>query len=165
VPRVWLSLGSNIDAQRHIRAAIQALRGLFADLVISPVYESQAVGFDGDNFLNLVIGIDTDIPLQQLTQQLKSIEDDNDRSREGDKFSSRTLDIDILTYGNQDLTASGVNIPRDEITRYAFVLKPLADVAADELHPVLGQSYASLWERFDQRSQPMQRIQLDVAAS
>lgn len=153
--RVWLSLGSNIDAEQHIRAAVNALRQQFNNLVISPVYESESVGFDGDNFLNLVVGILTDKSLDELNNLLKAIEDDNGRSRAGEKFSSRTLDIDLLTYGQEDFTEMGINIPRHEILTYAFVLRPLSDVAPDELHPHLEMSYRRLWEGFDQASQPM----------
>lgn len=153
--RVWLGLGSNIDVETHIRAAIAALRAYFHELIISPVYESESVGFEGDNFLNLVVGVDTDKTLDELMQLLKAIEDINGRSREGEKFSSRTLDIDILTYGQHDFTEQGVNIPRHEILTYAFVLKPLSEVAPDELHPHLEISYKKLWDGFDQESQPM----------
>lgn len=153
--RVWLGLGSNIDAEKHIRAAVSDLRARYQDLIISPVYESEAVGFDGDNFLNLVVGIETDQDLDDLNAVLKAIESDHGRSREGEKFSARTLDIDVLTYGDADLTEQAVNIPRHEILLYAFVLKPLADVAPDEKHPHVGISYRKLWDGFDQDSQPM----------
>ena len=159
--RVWLSLGSNIEAEKHIRSAVYALRTHYDGLVISPVYESESVGFDGDNFLNLVVGIQTDESLDDLTLVLKAIEDANGRSRAGDKFSSRTLDIDILTYADRDLTEDGINIPRHEILTYAFVLKPLSDVAPDEQHPHLGISYKKLWDGFDQESQPMQRYSIN----
>lgn len=154
--RVWLGLGSNIDAEKHIRSAVYALRTHYNGLVISPVYESESVGFEGDNFLNLVIGLETDETLEDLTLILKAIEDANGRSRVGEKFSSRTLDIDILTYGQEDLTEDGINIPRHEILTYAFVLKPLSDVAPDEVHPHVGINYQKLWDGFDQKSQPMQ---------
>jgi len=158
--RAWLGVGSNIDAELHISSAIYALRGFYSNLVISPVYESQSVGFDGDNFLNLVVGIETNETIDELHQVLKSIEDNNGRSREGEKFSSRTLDIDLLTYGDEDLTEKGVNIPRHEILIYAFVLRPLSDVAPEEIHPHLGLSYQKLWDGFDQDSQPMLEYQI-----
>ena len=158
--RVWLGLGSNIDAEKHIRSAVAALRTHYRDLVISPVYESEAVGFEGDNFLNLVIGVDTSETLDELNETLKSIEAENGRLREAEKFSSRTLDIDILTYGYEDLTERGINIPRHEILTYAFVLKPLADIAPDEMHPHIGMSYKQLWDGFDQDSQPMKPYSL-----
>jgi len=160
--RAWLGLGSNIDAEKHIRSAIYALKQHYQDLLISPVYESEAVGFVGDNFLNLVVGIKTNDSIEALNAFLKSVEAANERTREGDKFSSRTLDIDILTYGDVDLTEQGINIPRHEILVYAFVLKPLADVAPDELHPHLGLSYQKLWDGFDQQSQKMKSISMNL---
>ena len=159
--QVWLGLGSNIDAEANIRAAVSALRKHYDELVISPVYESEAVGFEGDNFLNLVVGVHTDESIDELNQVLKNIEDDNGRSRSGEKFSSRTLDIDILTYGQHDLTEQGINIPRHEILTYAFVLKPLSDVAPDGMHPHLEMTYKRLWDGFDQQSQPMQRYHME----
>ena len=153
--RVWLGLGSNIEAEKHIRAAIAQLRAEFGELVISPVYESEAVGFKGDNFLNLVVGINTGQALPDLMDSLKQIEADNGRQRADEKFSARTLDIDILTYGEHDLTEQGINIPRHEILTYAFVLKPLADIAPDEKHPHVDITYRKLWEGFDQSSQVM----------
>lgn len=159
--QAWLGLGSNIDAEANIRAAITALRTHYGELVISPVYESEAVGFEGDNFLNLVVGVETEESIDELNQVLKKIEDDNGRSRSGEKFSSRTLDIDILTYGQRDLTEQGINIPRHEILTYAFVLKPLSDVAPDGIHPHLEMTYKSLWDGFDQQSQPMKHYEME----
>ena len=152
IHRVWLGLGSNIDAEKNIRSAVRTLKSKYSDLVVSPVYESEAVGFEGDNFLKLVVGIQTDETLDQLFASLKSIESDHGRKREAEKFSARTLDIDILTYGDLDLTEQGVDIPRHEILTYAFVLKPLADVAPDEIHPHIGLSYQKLWDGFDQQA-------------
>lgn len=159
--RVWLGLGSNIDAEKHITAGVNTLKALYHQIIVSPVYESDAVGFEGDNFLNLVVGIETAETLDQVTESMKAIEHENGRTREGEKFSSRTLDIDLLTYGDEDLTEMGINIPRHEILLYAFVLKPLADVAPDEKHPHIGLSYKKLWEGFDQGSQPMKQVAMD----
>ena len=160
VRRVWLGLGSNINAESNIHSAIQTLKTKYSELVVSPVYESEAVGFEGDNFLNLVVGIQTDETLDQLFSSLKSIESDHGRKREAEKFSVRTLDIDILTYGDLDLTEQGVDIPRHEILTYAFVLKPLADVAPEEIHPHIGLSYQALWDGFDKDSQLLRMVDL-----
>ncbi len=149
MPRVWVSIGSNIERERHVRAAIAALRARFGELILSPVYETPAEGFDGDPFYNLVAGFDTALPPQRLHAELRAIEDANGRVRGAGKFSARTLDIDVLTYGDQRDATGGKPLPRDEITRYAFVLKPLADVAGDERHPVLGRTYGELWAAFD----------------
>ena len=131
-----------------LRAAVTALRKQFGELVLSPVYETPAEGFVGDPFYNLVAGLYTTRPLAELQAILRTIEEKNGRTRSGEKFSARTLDIDVLTYGGQVGGVDGKAMPCDEIVRYAFVLKPLADVAAAELHPQLGVSYQDLWQGF-----------------
>ena len=155
MPRVYLSLGSNIDRESNIRKGLQALAQQFGAMVLSRVYESESVGFQGDNFLNLVAGIDTDISIGELQVAIKKIEDDNGRERSGPKFSSRTLDIDILTYGDFAGVESGVSLPRDEITKNAFVLLPLAEVAAQEIHPLENKSYALMWDEYDKSQQKL----------
>jgi len=148
--KAYLSLGSNIDRYRHISAALDALQVHFGVLVISPVYESEAVGFDGDNFLNLVVGIETSLSVGELSAELKAIEDKNGRVRTGPKFSARTLDIDILTVDQLLGKFDGVCLPRDEVETNAFVLRPLADVAGDTCHPATQLSYADMWRDYRQ---------------
>jgi 2-amino-4-hydroxy-6-hydroxymethyldihydropteridine diphosphokinase len=148
MPRVWVSAGSNIDRERSIRAALWELKQAFGELVVSPVYETEAVGFDGDAFFNLVVGFDTDLAPRELHSLLREVESRHGRQRGGEKFSSRTLDLDVLTYGDAVTDEGGKPLPRDEILKYAFVLKPLADVAPGERHPETGESYEALWERF-----------------
>lgn len=148
MPRVWVSVGSNIDPESHIRGALADLRQTFGELTVSPLYETEAVGFAGDAFLNLVVGFETDERPALLHERLRDIEARHGRRRDGPKFSSRTLDLDLLTYGEAVTDEGGKALPRDEILRYAFVLGPLADVAGEERHPQLGASYAGLWARF-----------------
>ena len=145
MPRVWISVGSNIEPVRHVEAALAELRRLFGDLVVSPVYEAQAVGFDAPPFLNLVVGVDTDRPPSELHRLMREIEARHGRRRTGAKFSSRTLDLDLLTYGDRITDEGGKHLPRDEILGYAFVLAPLADVAPEQRHPEVGKTYRALW--------------------
>jgi 2-amino-4-hydroxy-6-hydroxymethyldihydropteridine diphosphokinase len=152
---VYLSLGSNIDRHKYIAAGLDAIADLFGALRISSVYESKSVGFNGSNFFNLVVGLQTDLSIANLSEQLKGIENKNGRVRSGPKFSPRTLDIDILTYGNFVGVDSGVELPRTEIRQNAFVLLPLAEIAPDELHPQFKQSYSQLWDAYDKNSQSL----------
>lgn len=147
--RVYISIGSNIERQKHVLAALDALQGWFGELMLSPVYESEAVGFEGAPFLNLVVGVDTTLTVAQLSARFKQLEADNGRRRDVPKFSGRTLDLDILTYGDQAGRVDGVELPRGEILKNAFVLKPLADIAPHDRHPVNGQMYAELWQSYD----------------
>ncbi len=151
MPQILLSLGSNIERAYHLRAAVRALQQHFPPLVLSPVYETAAVGFEGPPFLNLVVAAESELPPEAVIGQLKALEDELGRSREGAKFSSRTIDIDLLTYGDLCSSPPGPAMPRDEILRQAFVLKPLADLAGQQLHPCLKRSYAELWRDFDDK--------------
>lgn len=153
--QVFLSLGSNIDRAKHIRAGLDALAREFGELRVSRVFESEAVGFDGDNFYNLVVGIHTDMPVGQLALRLREIEDANGRVRGGPKFSARTLDIDILTYDDLSGEFHGVKLPRGEIEKNAFVLQPLAEVAPQQRHPVTGQTFAHMWDLYDKSKQKL----------
>jgi 2-amino-4-hydroxy-6-hydroxymethyldihydropteridine diphosphokinase len=161
MPRVFIGIGSNIDPARNVRGALEALRRSFGEVAVSPVYESAAVGFEGDNFYNLVAAFDTDIGIEDLARRLTDIEDHHGRVRTEPKFSSRPLDLDLLLYGDLVLDTPKLHLPRDEITRYAFVLRPLADLAPDLRHPVGGERYRDLWERFDDHGQALRPVDLD----
>lgn len=151
--QVYVSIGSNQDRSRYIRASLDALHAAFGELLLSSVYESEAVGFDGENFYNLVAGFETELSVGELSRRLKAIEDDNGRCRKGPKFSGRTLDIDILTYDALNGDRDGVQLPRNEIVKNAFVLLPLAEIAPNVLHPVLKTSYAEMWQDYDRDQQ------------
>ncbi len=155
--KVYLGLGSNLQAHKHLHNALAALAHRFGALEISPVYESRAVGFVGNNFLNLVVAIETDLEPQMLSPLLKEIERNNGRDSSSPRFSDRTLDIDILTYDQWSGEIHGLNLPRAEILKHAFVLKPFADLAPDYIHPVTGRSLIEHWQDFPAVDQPLWR--------
>jgi 2-amino-4-hydroxy-6-hydroxymethyldihydropteridine diphosphokinase len=160
MPTVYVGIGSNIDARAMVTAGVHALQQQFDQLECSPVYRAAAVGFDGDPFLNLVCRFSTDSDVIAVDRKLHDIEDRHGRRRDGPKFSSRTLDIDLLLYGDQCLQQGGLSLPRDEILRYAFVLQPLSDLAPGLIHPQTGTSMAALWREFDANGQTLDMVDL-----
>ncbi len=158
MPIGFISIGSNIDKEIHIPSSLTALRELFGELVVSSIYETEPVGFVGDSFHNLVVQFESELSAKEVAKLLKQIELDHGRSRESQKFSARTLDLDLILYGDQIISEGRLQIPRDEIERYAFVLEPLAEIASNLLHPICKLSYGNLWQKFDKRN--LQQIKL-----
>ena len=158
MPRVFVGIGSNIDRETSVRAGVVDLRERYGDLQLSSVYESAAVGFKGDAFYNLVAAFDTQDSVEQVIETLSNIEANHGRVRGGQRFASRTLDLDLLLYGDLVTTGEGYHVPRDEIPRYAFVLWPLSEIAPAMLHPETGESFWAMWEAFDKRNQALRPI-------
>ncbi len=151
--RAYLSLGSNQHPERHLPQAIAELRARFGDLLASPWYRTAAVGFDGPDFVNGAAIIDSDLDPVALDAWLHALEDAHGRRRDQPRFSSRTLDIDIVFYDHLVLRGPAhLEIPRPEL-RHAFVLKPLADIAPDFRDPLGGQALATLWAEHPQHAQ------------
>ena len=156
---VYISLGSNIDREALTRSGVSALRKQYGELLLSSVYESEAVGFVGENFYNMVIALQTHEDVHTVAQTLHAIEDEHGRDRSGPRFSSRTLDLDLLLYDDLVIDEGKLQIPRDEILQRAFVLWPMAEVAADLVHPTEGKTYADLWEAFDKDKEKLEPIE------
>lgn len=160
--RVYISIGSNIEREANIRSAIAELRRCYGRLLISPIYENEAVGFDGDAFYNGVLGLDTEADVLALNARLRSIEESHGRRRGQAKFCSRSLDLDLLTWGDRVLCDGGLVLPRPEILEQAYVLRPLADIAGAERHPQDGRTLQELWSLIEPDAPPMHPVQLDL---
>jgi len=153
MPTVYLGLGSNIDAEKNLGFAVQELRRRFTVLRLSAVYRSKAVGFDGPDFLNLVAMIDTDVSPEAVNRQIAKIQARAGRERGRERYSSRTLDIDLLLI--DQLCIEELRVPRRDVLKYGFVLKPLADIAPDFVHPITGLTLAEHWRNFDASGHPL----------
>lgn len=160
--RIYISLGSNIDREWHVRAAVRELQAVFGALELSRVFESEAVGFQGDAFLNMVIAADTELQVADVIAVFKQIEDNYGRVRDGVKYCGRNLDLDLLLY--EDLVCQQpVELPRAEILQNAFVLWPLAELAPECRHPATGQTFAELWQQYPQTQQRLWPIDFQFA--
>ena len=160
--RVYVGIGSNVERERRISEAVAELRRIYGAIELSSVYDSAAVGFDGSNFLNLVVGLDSDADAVSVVGSFHGIEDRLGRDRSLPKFASRPIDLDILLYDDLILDLPGIRIPRPEILVNAFVLRPLQDIAPTRLHPESGESFAELWHRMAPTAPRLERFPLDL---
>jgi len=157
---IYISVGSNVDKEKHTKAGLQGMYQAFGELTLSSVFESESVGFEGNNFYNLVVKAKTPLSIADVCRVLKKIEQDNKRQRGEQKFAPRTLDLDLLLYDSQ-VTSKPVELPRPEVLFNAFVLKPLAEIAADEVHPEVNKSYTKLWQAYDKSQQKLWAIKFE----
>lgn len=157
---VFVGVGSNIDKKKNIVSAVVSLRAVFGSLRVSPIYRSAAVGFVGDDFYNLVVAFRTNQKPAAVANQLQAIEISHGRVSKGNQFAARTLDLDQLLYGDLVINDGCLQLPHRQLTSYAFILKPLADLAGLQRHPCLGQSYRSLYQQLQNSLQPVYQVEL-----
>lgn len=158
--RIYISLGTNVEPERHVIAGVADLQRHLGALQLSRVFESEAVGFNGTNFLNMVIGAETELSIAEVNALFKQIEQDNGRQVQAKKFSPRSLDLDLLLYDDA-VCQLPIVLPRGEILYNAFVLWPLAELIPNALHPLVKKTYLSLWDEFDKQSQHIWPIAFD----
>ena len=157
--KAYLSLGSNVAPERNLASALHALRERFGALLASPVYRTTAIGFDGPDFLNAAVVLDSDLGVHELNDWLHALEDAHGRDRSGPRFGDRPLDIDIVFFDGLVTEGPGnLRLPRPEL-KHAFVLKPLADIAPEYVDPVSGRTLAELWAQSPERGVPMQLVE------
>ena len=157
---VYVAAGSNVEPHQNLRAALRALEQVYPSLRISPAYRNKAVGFDGDDFINLVVGFSTDDPVALVRQQLQGIEAQCGRPPGAPKWAPRAMDLDILLYGDLISTEPGLVLPRPDLLRRPYMLKPMVDIAPQVMHPVLPRSMRELWEAFDSAGHEMTVVSL-----
>ena len=158
---VYVAAGSNIEPQRNLKAALALLRAQFPDLRASTAYANAAAGFAGEDFMNMVVGFTTALPLATLLEHLHAIETACGRPRAAPRWAPRSMDLDVLLYGGAVGDFAGAELPRRDLPRRAYMLGPLAELAPEVRHPTLGVTIGELWRRFDQAAHPLRRIRLD----
>jgi len=158
---VYLGLGSNESPQANLRLALCELEKRYGELDVSPVYRSAAIGFDGADFLNLVARVQTEDSPFDICEEIELIHSLSGRVRGSDKWQSRPLDIDLLLYNDLVQDERPVRVPREDILKYSFVLRPLAELAPDQVHPVTGRTMLEHWQEFDVSSHPLQEMNVD----
>ena len=158
MPQVYVAAGSNVAPERHLARAVAELAREFPGARFSPWYRNRAAGFEGDDFINLVAGFDTDLPVRQALERLHAIEMLCGRPRAAPRWAPRTMDLDVLLYGNLVCDEEGLKLPRPDLLKRAYMLGPLAALAPEVVHPVAGLTIGELWGRFDQAGHPLERL-------
>lgn len=164
MPEVFVAAGSNVEPLRHLGAALRALAERYGVLRLSPVYRNPPQGGDGPEFLNMVLGFDTEDTAESVAATLRAVEAANGRGDAPARSGPCTLDLDLLLYGELVLETETVRVPRADITRHPFVLRPLAELAGERRHPVLGTTYGELWAGWAGGPHPMTRETVDFTA-
>jgi 2-amino-4-hydroxy-6-hydroxymethyldihydropteridine diphosphokinase len=145
---VFVAAGSNIEPERNVALAMEQIASSFPGARFSPAYRNRAVGFDGPDFINLVAEFDTDLPVRQVVEKLRAIEELCGRPRAAPKWAPRSMDLDILLYGDLVCDEPDLKLPRPDLLKRAYMLGPLAALAPEVVHPTEGQTIGELWERF-----------------
>ena len=158
---VYVAAGSNVRPRAHLRHALGLLRETWPDLRVSSAYTNPAVGFDGEDFINLVVGFDTDETLAGVLKRLHEIESACGRPRNAPKWAARSMDLDVLLYGDDVGEYPGAVLPRPDLVRRPYMLRPLAEIAPALEHPTLRRTMAELWQAFDSAGHAMRPISLD----
>jgi 2-amino-4-hydroxy-6-hydroxymethyldihydropteridine diphosphokinase len=162
MPRVFVAAGSNVDPERHLARALTELRRAFPDTQVSPAYRNRAVGFEGADFINAVVGFHTELPVTEVIERLRGIEASCGRARDAPKWAPRSMDLDILLYGDLVSDDPQLRLPRPDLLKRAYMLGPLADLAPEVVHPTAGATIGQLWERFDRSAHALEPVTIDL---
>ena len=161
---VFVAAGSNVEPAANLRRALDVLGRHYPRLRCSRAYRNRALGFEGDDFVNLVLGFETDDDVHEVVDRLQQAEAACGRARNDPRWAPRTMDLDILLYGNLVCDEPGLKLPRPDLVRRAYMLGPMAELAPGVVHPVLGSTMAELWSAFDRDGHDMQPVEIGLRA-
>lgn len=161
---VYVAAGGNVEPLKYLDRALLLLEESFGELTVSPAYRNPAVGFAGEDFVNLVVKLTTALPPSAVRQKLQQIERRCDRPPDAPKWAPRTMDLDILLYDDLVCDEPGLTLPRPDLCRRAYMLKPMADIAPQLVHPTLCKSMRALWEAFPAEAHKMSAVTIPRCA-
>jgi 2-amino-4-hydroxy-6-hydroxymethyldihydropteridine diphosphokinase len=163
--RVFVAAGSNLEPEKHLAKACAEIRHSWPDATFSKAYRNVAVGFDGPDFINLVTGFSTAQPLEAVIARLRAIETQCGRPRYAPKWASRTMDLDVLLYGDRVEKTSEYTLPRPDLLKRPYMLGPMAEIAPEVRHPTAGKTIGELWREFDRDGHAMTAVDLPGACA
>jgi 2-amino-4-hydroxy-6-hydroxymethyldihydropteridine diphosphokinase len=163
--RVFVAAGSNVEPEHNLERACAEIAHTWHDACFSRAYRNVAVGFDGPDFINLVTGFSTSLPLESVIARLRAIETQCGRPRYAPKWASRTMDLDVLLYGDLVATTAEYTLPRPDLLKRPYMLGPLAELAPELRHPTAHKTIGALWKEFDGDGHSMQPVELRLPAA
>jgi 2-amino-4-hydroxy-6-hydroxymethyldihydropteridine diphosphokinase len=159
MPQVYIAAGSNVEPERHLAMAVRELERQFPGVRFSPWYRNRAVGFEGEDFINLVAGFRTELGVSEVLSRLHAIETLCGRPREAPRWAPRSMDLDVLLYDDLICDEPHLKLPRPDLLKRAYMLGPLAALAPEVVHPTAGESIGELWRRFDRAAHPLLEVE------
>jgi 2-amino-4-hydroxy-6-hydroxymethyldihydropteridine diphosphokinase len=160
VAAVYVAAGSNVAPELNLTRAMGELAQAFPGTRFSRAYRNRAVGFEGEDFINLVAGFDTDQPIRAVLAQLHGIETRCGRPRSAPRWAPRSMDLDVLLYGDLICEEPDLRLPRPDLLKRAYMLGPLAELAPGVMHPTAHLTIGELWQRFDRDAHPLEPVTL-----
>lgn len=160
--RVFVAAGSNLEPEKNLARACAEILHSWPDAVFSRAYRNVAVGFDGPDFINLVMGFSTAEPLEDVITRLRAIETLCGRPRLAPKWASRSMDLDVLLFGDRIEKTSEYTLPRPDLVKRPYMLGPMAEIAPEVLHPTAHKPMGELWGAFDLEGHVMSPVDLPV---
>jgi 2-amino-4-hydroxy-6-hydroxymethyldihydropteridine diphosphokinase len=159
LPAVYVAVGSNVEPEHNLALATRELRREFPDVRFSPWYRNRAVGFEGADFINLVAGFTTALPIDVVLSRLHAIETLCGRPRDAPRWAPRSMDLDVLLYDELICDEPHLKLPRPDLLKRAFMLGPLAALAPELVHPTEKLTIGELWRRFDRAAHPLVEVE------
>jgi 2-amino-4-hydroxy-6-hydroxymethyldihydropteridine diphosphokinase len=158
--RVFVAAGSNVDPENHLARACAEISASWPDAQFSKAYRNAAVGFEGPDFINLVLGFLTGQSIEAVLMRLREIETLCGRPRNAPKWASRSMDLDILLFGDRVEKTTDYTLPRPDLLKRPYMLGPLAEIAPQVMHPTVHKTIGQLWQEFDRTAHPMDALPL-----
>jgi 2-amino-4-hydroxy-6-hydroxymethyldihydropteridine diphosphokinase len=156
----YVAIGSNINPLENVAKAAAELNRVFPNARFSSWYRNAAVGFEGDDFVNGVVGFTTGLPLPTVIEHLHAIEALCGRPRDAPRWAPRAMDLDVLLFDDLVCSEPTLKLPRPDLLKRPYMLGPLAEIAPEVVHPTAGLTIGELWQRFDRQGHTMTRVDL-----
>ena len=155
--KVFVSIGTNINKEYNLRSCLNVLQQIFRNVIKSSVYQSATVGFEGEDFYNMVVSFETTLTPSNINQVFFEVEKKHGRKRGENQFVSRELDLDHLLYDDLIIDEDGVYLPHRDLSKHSYILKPIVEIASDLVHPKIGKNVSELLQNLDHPA-PVTRV-------